>query len=116
MKFSKLEIGRVFDYQGNRYTKSGPLQAEDMATGKERMIPRAASVLPVDTATPGMGEPEQTLRTQLEYLRTLLDAHHLSVLSLLDSRARETQREELESGYRALVEAIDQISRQIRSG
>ena len=116
MKFSKLEIGRVFDYQGTRYTKSGPLQAEDMATGRERTILQAAPVQPVDTATPGKGDSEQTLRTQIEHLRTLLDAHHQTVLSLAGSCEQEMQREQLESGYRALVEAIDRISQQIRSG
>ncbi|MCW8907054.1 MAG: hypothetical protein OQL28_07380 [Sedimenticola sp.] len=116
MKFSKLEIGRVFDYQGNRFTKSGPLQAEDMATGEARTILQAASVQPVDTATLGTNKPQQALAAQLGHVRTLLDVYHQSAISLADSCDQEIQREELKASYRALVEAIDQLSQQICSG
>lgn len=110
MKFLKLKIGQVFDYQGNRYTKSGPLQAEDMATGRERTILQAASVQPVDASALSRNEPEQTLAEELGHVRTLLDLYHQSAIALADSGS---ERDALETQHRALVKAIEQISPQI---
>ena len=43
-KFSLLAIGETFEYQGERYTKSGPLIASRLENGSQRMIPRSAVV------------------------------------------------------------------------
>lgn len=47
MKFQHLPIGTRFVYQGETYTKSSPLVAS-VDGGGQRMIPRYASLSPVD--------------------------------------------------------------------
>jgi hypothetical protein len=53
MKFAHLPPGQRFVFQGERYTKSGPLTATREQDGVVRMIPRSATVLPPDTVPPG---------------------------------------------------------------
>ncbi len=50
-KFSLLAIGETFDYQGEQYTKSGPLTASRIDNGSHRMIPRSAIVAPLSGGT-----------------------------------------------------------------
>jgi hypothetical protein len=50
-KFSLLPIGEAFEYQGERYTKSGPLTAS-RSDGSSRMIPRSAVVSPLSGSAP----------------------------------------------------------------
>lgn len=46
MKFYLLPIGETFDYQGEQYIKSTPLVANNISSGKDRLIPRSADVSP----------------------------------------------------------------------
>lgn len=48
MRFPQLKIGQQFEYQGKRYTKTGPLTATEEATGASAMIRRSADVTLVD--------------------------------------------------------------------
>lgn len=45
-KFTLLAIGEAFEYQGEQYTKTGPLTAS-RSNGSQRMIPRSAAVAPL---------------------------------------------------------------------
>lgn len=44
IRFTHLQIGQQFDYQGAHYTKVAPLIASNNANGTQRMIPRSAAV------------------------------------------------------------------------
>ncbi|MCW8918487.1 MAG: hypothetical protein OQL08_06695 [Gammaproteobacteria bacterium] len=44
IRFTHLQIGQQFDYQGMHYTKVAPLIASNNANGAQRMIPRSAAV------------------------------------------------------------------------
>ncbi|MES9818713.1 MAG: hypothetical protein ABW155_18930 [Candidatus Thiodiazotropha sp.] len=48
MRFPQLKIGQQFEYQGKRYTKTGPLTATEEGTGAGAMIRRSAEVVLVD--------------------------------------------------------------------
>jgi hypothetical protein len=50
MKFPQVPLGRRFVFQGESYTKTGPMTAGKDSDGSQRMIPRSALVLPADTA------------------------------------------------------------------
>jgi hypothetical protein len=45
MRFPQLKIGQQFEYQGKRYTKTGPLTATEEETGASAMIRRSAEVV-----------------------------------------------------------------------
>ncbi len=49
MKFQHLPIGARFVYQGETYTKTSPLVAS-VDGGNQRMIPRYASLSPIEGA------------------------------------------------------------------
>ncbi len=53
MRFPQVKIGQQFEYQGKRYTKTGPLTASEEGTGASAMIRRSAEVLLVGGAEPG---------------------------------------------------------------
>ena len=44
MKFSQVPVGELFNFQGQDYTKSGPLTATTESDGKSKLIPRSANV------------------------------------------------------------------------
>jgi hypothetical protein len=44
MRFPQLKVGQQFEYQGKRYTKTGPLTASEEGTGANAMIRRSAEV------------------------------------------------------------------------
>jgi hypothetical protein len=50
MRFPQLKIGQQFEYQGKRFTKTGPLTASEEGTGANAMIRRSAEVVLVDNA------------------------------------------------------------------
>ncbi|PVV09838.1 MAG: hypothetical protein B6D77_09220 [gamma proteobacterium symbiont of Ctena orbiculata] len=58
MRFPHLKIGQQFEYQGKRYTKTGPLTASEEATGESAMIRRSAEVTLVDGAASGVLEKQ----------------------------------------------------------
>ena len=43
-KFTLLAVGETFRYQGEEYSKTGPLTAARLTNGQSRMIPRHALV------------------------------------------------------------------------
>lgn len=51
MKFQHLKIGQQFEYQGQTYVKSGPLVANQIKTGQQKLIPRYAAIMVRDTAS-----------------------------------------------------------------
>jgi hypothetical protein len=89
MKFASLPLRQRFVYQGETYTKTGPLTASRDRDGVQRMIPRSAALLPADGAAPrpgpaggnDLGRPwlaaldayEQELRTGLRRLGVVPD-------------------------------------------
>jgi hypothetical protein len=60
MRFPQLKIGQQFEYQGKRYTKTGPLTASEEGTGANAMIRRSAEVALVEAA--GIGAPVEQLK------------------------------------------------------
>lgn len=95
MKFSKLKIGQLFVYKGVQMKKSGPLQALETATGKEKMIMRAAVVTPLDTL------PEEgTERTpDLGELKQAIARYHQTTLALLGSGQEPQAEKRIEEAY-----------------
>ncbi|NTV96682.1 MAG: hypothetical protein HGA75_14935 [Thiobacillus sp.] len=51
MRFHLLPIGARFEYEGKVYTKTGPIAAASEAGG-QRMIPRHATLRPLDGSPP----------------------------------------------------------------
>jgi hypothetical protein len=48
MKFSQIEVGQRFQYQDKLFVKTGPVAATELGTGKARVIPRYAVLIPAD--------------------------------------------------------------------
>lgn len=74
MKFTLLPIGARFRYQGEVFSKTGPLAASS-GSGARRMIPRSAVVEPLqdDGTTPRRVSPQ----------RQALDQYHAAAQRLL---------------------------------
>jgi hypothetical protein len=68
MRFPQVPIGQRFSYQGQLYSKTGPLTASEEGSGAQRMIPRAAEVELIDT----FGKPVQ--ETKQRYNRSEVTA------------------------------------------
>ncbi len=56
VKFYLVPIGEQFSFQGQAYTKSGPLTASAEMDGRSKMIPRSANVKLFNSAEPALQE------------------------------------------------------------
>ncbi len=59
MRFPQVPIGQRFRYQGQLYSKTGPLTASEEGSGAQRMIARAAEVELIDTLGKPLKETKQ---------------------------------------------------------
>lgn len=57
MKFAELPPGARFLYEGREHVKTGPLTATEVATGRQRLIPRYAAAAPLDCPARPLGPP-----------------------------------------------------------
>ena len=66
MKFSQLQVGQSFTYQGTRYRKVSPLMAQADGATSARLIARSAIVEPGGEAPSVNRLPERIPRQQVE--------------------------------------------------
>lgn len=86
MKLTQLPIGARFEYEGQIFTKTGPMTAAD-ETGGQRMIPRYAVLKPMDGYTPPP-EQEATCTVDEKTVRVAFDAFYGTALRLTDDFAK----------------------------
>ena len=102
MKFPQLPVGARFRYQGEIWCKTGPLAASG-AGGASRMIPRSASIEPVegDASTPSRSPRQQALADHHQACSTLLRE-----AAEAGPQALPALRQRLEQAHAALVAAV----------
>lgn len=86
MKLTQLPIGARFEYEGQIFTKTGPMTAAG-ETGGQRMIPRYAVLKPMDGYTPPP-EAEATRTVDEKTVRVAFDAFYRTALRLTDDFAK----------------------------
>ncbi len=95
--FQRLPQGARFEFQGERYTKVGPLTAIHQASGQQRMIPRSAAIHPLDegashlTTVPRVPLEPERIVAALErfeaHWRRAADAGQVAIATLLEAQA-----------------------------
>ncbi len=110
MKFHQLPPGALFEYQGVRYAKSGPLLAVEQASGRQRCLPRAARVTPLEAVPETPADAAATLDAAIAAERF----YHVA-LGLIDGLAegqgeglRGQARDKLATAYETLRQALGQ--------
>lgn len=101
MKFQQLKIGQQFEYQGNRYVKSSPLVASHAETGEQKLIPRYATIVVMDTAPP----PENNTITRMlnsDQVRTAFDKFYTCVIESLETSVTEIDAQTIKSMHNQL--------------
>lgn len=107
IKFTHLQVGQQFEYQGAHYTKVAPLIASNNADGKQRMIPRSALV-----SLPGGDAPPTRPAAQREHpALAVVQRYHQTVLAEMQSLGGDearlgAARSRLEALREELTEAI----------
>ena len=109
MKFLHLQVGQQFEYRGEHYTKVAPLIASNNADGRQKMIPRSATVTVADGASPTTTDTQPSEHPALE----VVERYHATALAemqaLSDDEAKlGAARARLESLRAELVKAISQ--------
>lgn len=113
-RFSLLAIGEAFEYQGEQYTKSGPLTASRTENGTQRMIPRSAVVItltgaPVPTTdVEGKQLPAgQVLEAFEHYHKGCLE--WLAMTEKVDETLAANIREAMESARERFLAELQQL-------
>ena len=101
MKINLIPLGTRFEYEGEIYTKTGPMTAAS-EKGGQRMIPRYAVLRPVGEIPPA---PPAAPGRQVDAakVRAAFDAYHAVALRLADDFARP----ELEAARQTFLATLD---------
>ena len=101
MKFTQLQIGQRFLYQGKTYRKATPLMADPADGAGQRLIPRSAAVEPLDAAAPPTELPGEIPLTQIDRAMHRLSADINQVLadSGLDAQQVNALLRELQGAF-----------------
>ncbi|MEO1767524.1 hypothetical protein [Thiobacter aerophilum] len=83
MRFTELEPGARFEWEGALYVKLGPVSAREEATGRLRMIPRYARLRPVKDNSAARPDSLPT-SLPVDALRAAFDAFFAECLAALD--------------------------------
>ncbi len=86
MKINLIPLGTRFEYEGEIYTKTGPMTAAS-EKGGQRMIPRYAVLRPVGEIPPAP-PPAPGRQVDADKVRTAFDAYHAVALRLADDFSR----------------------------
>lgn len=101
MKINLIPIGTRFEYEGQIYTKTGPITAS-ADSGGQRMIPRYATLRPVGEMPPAPPLPPDR-SVDAAQVRVAFEAYHAVALRLTDDFARA----ELEQARQRFLSALE---------
>lgn len=101
MKFQHLPLGARFAFEGQTYTKTGPLTAVS-AQGGQRIIPRFAVLEPLDA---GSAPPRAGRCWEESQVRTALETLHGECARLLQTVSEHPEKL---AAARALLDAARQ--------
>ena len=102
MKLTQLPIGARFEYEGQIFTKTGPMTAAGETSG-QRMIPRYAVLKPMDGYTPPP-EPEATRTVDEKTVLEAFETYHAIALRLTEGLGKA----ELEQARRTFLAGLGQ--------
>lgn len=102
MKINLIPIGTRFEYEGEVFTKTGPITATS-DSGSPRMIPRYANLKPVGDMPPPP-PPPPTRQVDAATIRTAFDAYHNVALRLAD----DFTRPELEAARQRFLAVLEE--------
>ncbi len=83
MKFHHLPIGASFEFQGKRYSKTGPMTASEDGTGKSKMMMRSAAVKTQDDGTEAP-LPAATIELNREQASIAVNDYHAECLQIIN--------------------------------
>ena len=108
MKFSQLKIGQTFLHKGNKYTKSGPLQATMNGLKEPQMIMRSANVELLDPPPPKNPTGNSVDHIKAEIIQALNSYHETALALISDTAATTTElkREQLTDKYQQLLKKL----------
>ena len=95
-KFTLVPVGECFEYQGEQYSKTGPLTAISLTTNNRRMIPRSAMVAPIQSGGQAIPEQEsagETFKIDSDRLREAFEHYHVGCIEWLALAEKELSAE-----------------------
>ncbi|BAN69788.1 hypothetical protein [endosymbiont of unidentified scaly snail isolate Monju] len=110
MKFSQLAIGQHFAWQGQTWVKSTPLQADPVEGGKRRLVPRSATVEPLEAESAADTLPACPSQIPLERLEQAMDAFGRELSDIgsgLDAEASAQALRQLQKAFARLRHRLD---------
>ena len=119
IKFTLLPLGGNFDYQGERYSKTGPLTASHLQSGRQRMIPLSAMVTTGDDKATGAAAPAPQGVLAASAVTEAFEHYHNGCLDWLKLAEQELSpetseriRDALEQARRRLLAELKQMEQQ----
>ncbi len=114
MKFYLVPIGEQFSFQGQAYTKSGPLTASAEMDGKSKMIPRSANVKLLNSAEPTLQEVAKEKPVAINDIMNAVNAYHLECLEYLVTIQNEVSESTFKDTTSKINMAYDKLINNIK--
>jgi hypothetical protein len=111
-KFTLLPLGECFEFQGERYSKTGPLTASNLKSKRQRMIPRSAMVTPVPDGNAPQREEETSAAPATidrDSVRSAFESYHSGCTEWLQLAEKELSEETASQIRQALGIAHDRF-------
>lgn len=114
MKFSELSLGQQFEWQGQSYSKISSLMAQQLGSGEQKFIARAARVrlLEAGRITPQVSD-EKFGAVDVAKMRLAARAYHTQAGRILEDLTDHLPPEVLERAKRALAQGWERLLAEI---
>lgn len=114
MKFSQLNIGQAFEYQGEHFIKATPLVANHAETGSQKLIPRSAvlKVITLENLSHKETNPTALTPNSQEEIEAAINTHQetlFETLAILDTSSgldKNILKEELQNRIKQACTAL----------
>ena len=113
-KFTLLAVGETFRYQGEEYSKTGPLTAARLANAQSRMIPRHALVETSGEGTAQAKPVEERPELAAPLVREAFEHYHAGCLEWLRLAEQELPAETAARIRAALEQARQRFLAELR--
>ena len=113
-KFTLLAVGEDFAYQGEDYSKTGPLTAARHSDGSSRMIPRHALVEPHRSSPLEASSPASPATLDATRVYQVLEQYHAGCLEWLRLAEQELRPETAARIRQAMEQAQQRLLADLR--
>jgi len=109
MKFSVVEMGQRFSFNGESFTKSGPLVGNNEQTGEKKFFRRADNVQPIFESVSPVHDEQMNMCADIDTVMQSFERFYSSCIDALDENLSVELADEKNALFTAMEQAKEQF-------